>query len=69
MMKRKQPSNDLELFDEGVKALHKVLGPVIAHAFMGLVLRRKTDYVKVARKLYKGQSVDEIFERVKASPR
>lgn len=68
-MKRKQPKNDLEIFDEGVKALHKALGPVEAHAFMGILMQRKTDYVKISRKLFKNQSVDDIFKRAKAMKR
>jgi hypothetical protein len=66
-MKQKPASNDFELFDQGVKALHKALGPVKAHGFMGLVLRRKTDYVKISRNQYKGQTVDDIFKRAKAA--
>ena len=66
-MKRRKLNNDMEILNEGIKALHKALGPVEAHAFMGLVMRRKTDYVKVSRKMYKGQSVEEIFECAKAA--
>lgn len=66
-MKQKPPANDIDLLDEGIKALHKVLGPAKAHAFMGLIMSRKTDYVKISRKQYKGQSVEDIFERVKSA--
>ena len=39
------------------------LGPVLALRFLSLLHREPTDYVDVSRRLYAGQSIDEIFDR------
>ena len=47
----------------GVEALNKALGHSGALRFLALVHRDSTDYVEISRKLYEGQTVDEIFDR------
>ncbi len=55
--------NDTELSIKGIEALNRELGPVLALRFLSLLHREPTDYVDVSRRLYAGQSVDEIFDR------
>jgi hypothetical protein len=43
--------------------IDKDLGPVLALRFLNLLHREPKDYVDVSRRLYAGQSFDEIFER------
>lgn len=47
----------------GIEALNKALGPAGALRFLALVHREPTDYVEISRKLYEGQTVDEIIDR------
>jgi hypothetical protein len=49
----------------GIDALHKALGHAGALRFLALVHREPTDYVEISRKLYDGQTVDEIFDRAR----
>lgn len=51
----------------GIEALNKALGHVDVLRFLALVHREPTDYAEVSRRLYDGQSVDEIYERAKAN--
>jgi len=57
--------NDAELRIKGIEALNRDLGPVLALRFLTLLHHEPTDYVEVSRRLYAGQSVDEIFERAR----
>ena len=57
--------NDTELKATGIEALNKALGPADAYRFMTLLHNEKTDYVQISRKLYEGQSIDDIFDRAK----
>jgi hypothetical protein len=54
---------DNELRLNGIEALNRALGPSAALRFLSLIHREPTDYVKVSRRLYAGQTVDEIFDR------
>ncbi len=60
---------DIEVMDEieirikGIEALNQALGPSAALRFLTLLHREPTDYVKISRRLYEGQSIDQIFER------
>jgi len=45
----------------GIDALNKALGPAEALRFLTLFHREPTDYVEVSKKLYKNQSVEEIW--------
>lgn len=56
---------DSELRIRGMEALNKALGPVAALRFLTLLHREPTDYVEVSRRLYEGQTIEEIFERAK----
>jgi len=57
--------NDTELRIKGIEVLNSNLGPALALRFLTLLHREPTDYVEVSRRLYVGQSVDEIFDRAK----
>ena len=64
-MSRSQTMNDTELRVSGIEALNRALGVTGAIRFLALLHREPTDYVKVSRRLYDGQTVDEIFARAK----
>ena len=57
--------DDDEIRAKGILALNKALGPTAALRFLTLLRHDPTDYVAISRELYEGQSVDDIFERVK----
>ncbi len=57
--------DDAEIRIKGIEALNQALGPSAALRFLTLLHREPTDYVEISRRLYEGQSVDEIFERAK----
>jgi hypothetical protein len=57
--------NDTEIKFKGIEALNKALGPAAALRFLALLHREPTDYVKISRSLYKGQTIDDIFARAK----
>jgi hypothetical protein len=63
MMDMAMTVNDTELRIKGIDALKRDLGPVLALRFLSLLHRGSTDYVDVSRRLYAGQSIDEIFDR------
>ena len=58
-------TDDTDLRIRGIKALNDALGPSAAPKFLGGLNREPTDYVAISRRLYKGQSVDDIFDRAK----
>jgi len=55
--------DDTELRISGIEALNKILGPTAALRFLTLLHREPTDYVQISRRLYEGQTIDEIFQR------
>lgn len=57
--------NDTEIKLKGIEALNKSLGATVALKFLTMLHHDPTDYVVVSRKLYEGQSVDDIFARAK----
>ena len=57
--------DDSEIRIQGIEALNKVLGPAAALRFLTIFHRDRTDYVSISRRLYKDQSIDDIFERAK----
>jgi hypothetical protein len=57
--------DDTEIRINGIEALNKTLGPVAALRFLTLLHREPTDYVEISRRLYEGQTIDEIFDRAK----
>lgn len=63
-MKKKMMA-DTEIRVRGIEALNQALGPSHALRFLALFHQEPTDYVKISSRLYKGQTVEEIFERGK----
>jgi hypothetical protein len=57
--------NDAEIKFKGIEALNKTLGPAAALRFLTMLHREPTDYVEISRKLYEGQTIEEIFKRAK----
>jgi hypothetical protein len=57
--------DDTEVRIQGIEILNKALGPATTLRFLSLLHREPTDYVDVSRRLYEGQTIDEIFERAR----
>lgn len=57
--------DDTEIKFKGIEALNKSLGITDAFRFLTLLHRESTDYVEISKRLYKGQTVEEIFKRAK----
>ena len=57
--------DDAEIKFKGIEALNKTLGPARALRFLTLLHREPTDYVEISRRLYEGQTIEDIFERAK----
>lgn len=66
-MSAAQSMTDSELRVSGIEALNRALGATGALRFLGMMHRDPTDYVEVSRRVYEGQTVDEIFSRAKES--
>jgi len=64
-MKKPEMIDDTEIRIRGIEALNKALGPAAALKFLTLLHRESTDYVEISRRLYEGQTIDEIFDRAK----
>lgn len=64
MMKTKT-MDDAEIKLKGIEALNKTLGPSAALRFLALRHRESTDHVQISRRLFKGQTIDQIFKRAK----
>ena len=64
-MSKKTTMDDAEIRVTGIEALNRALGPAAALRFLTLSHRDPTDYVEISRRLYEGQSVDEVFERAR----
>jgi hypothetical protein len=62
-----QGLDDTEIRFKGIDALNKALGPAAALRFLTLFHRDRTDYVEISRRLYQGQTIDEIFARADAN--
>lgn len=60
-----QTMNETDLRISGIDALNRALGVSGALRFLALIHREPTDYVKISRRLYEGQTTDDIFERAK----
>ncbi|KFD40838.1 hypothetical protein HX99_05460 [Peptococcaceae bacterium SCADC1_2_3] len=65
MVEKGKIMDDTEIRISGIEALNKVLGPAAALRFLTLLHREPTDYVEISRRLYEGQTIDEIFGRAK----
>ena len=59
--------DDTELRIRGIEILNGSLGIAAALRFLSLLHREPTDYVTVSRRLYEGQTIDDIFERARQS--
>jgi len=57
--------DDTEIKFKGIEALNKSLGATAALRFLTLLHREPTDYVEISKRLYEGQTIDEIFKRAK----
>ena len=57
--------NDTEIRIKGIETLNKNLGPAAALKFLTLLHCEATDYVEISKRLYKDQTIDEIFKRAK----
>ena len=55
--------DDAEIRVKGMEALYKSLGVAGALKFLSLLHREPTNYVDVSRRLYREQTIDEIFAR------
>lgn len=64
-MEKARMTDDTQIRIDGIDALNKALGPAAAFRFLTLLRREPTDYVKISRRLYRGQTIDEIFTRAK----
>ena len=64
-MERAKIMDDTEIRIKGIEALQKSLGSAAALRFLTLLHREPTNYVEVSRRLYEGQTIDEIFARAK----
>lgn len=64
-MGNKKTWDDNEIIMQGIEALNKALGPAAALRFLSLLHRQPTDYVEISRRLYEGQTIEEIFSRAK----
>jgi len=64
-MEKARPIDDTQIRITGIEALNKALGPAAALRFLTLLRREPTDYVEISRRLYRRQTVDEIFHRAK----
>lgn len=64
-MEKAKIMDDTEIRISGIEALSKALGPATALRFLTLLHREPTDYVEISRRLYEGQTIDEIFDRAK----
>lgn len=64
-MEKTRIMDDTEIGINGIEALDKALGPAAALRFLTLFHGEPTDYVEISRRLYEGQTIDEIFERAR----
>ena len=64
-MDKAQIMDDTQIRLSGIEALNKALGPSAALRFLTLLHHEPTDYVEISRRLYEGQTLEQIFERAK----
>lgn len=57
--------DDNEVKLKGIEVLNENLGSSVALRFLTLLHREPTDYVKISRRLYEGQTIEEIFKRAR----
>ena len=64
-MKKHKTMDDAEIRVSGIEILNKTLGPSDALRFLTLLHHEPTDYVEVSRRLYEGQTIEDVFDRAK----
>ena len=64
-MKNLKQLDDTALRINGIEALNKALGATGAWRFLTMISQEPTDYVSISRRLYKGRTVDEIYDRAR----
>ena len=64
-MEKIQSMDDTQISVSGIEALNKALRPAAALRFLTLLHREPTDYVEISRRLYEGQTLEQIFERAR----
>jgi hypothetical protein len=64
-METKTTIDNAEVRFKGIAALNEALGPAGALRFLTMRHRDRTDYVEISRRLYEGQSIDDIFSRAR----
>jgi len=57
--------DDTEIIINGIEVLNRSLGITNALRFLSLLHNEPTDYVEISKRLYDGQTIDEIFDRAK----
>lgn len=57
--------SDMEVKNKGLNILFKELGEANAIRFLSQIRYEKKDYLAIQNKLFKGMSVDEIFDKAK----
>lgn len=57
--------DDTEIRIKGIEILNQALGASGALRFLSLLHQEPTDYVEISKRLYAGQTVEEIFERAR----
>ncbi len=57
--------DDTEIRIKGIEVLNQALGISGALRFLSLLHKEPTDYVEISKRLYEGQTVEEIFERAR----
>lgn len=58
--------DDMDIRLRGIDILNKELGPYGALRFLSLIQYEPTDYVEVSRRLYDGQTIEDIYQRRRA---
>lgn len=61
-------AKDADIATRGIEALSRSLGPARTYRFLTLLRPRPANYVKISRRIYAKQSIDEIFERSRKRP-
>jgi len=64
-MEEAKMMDDTQIRISGIEALNRALGPAAALRFLTLLHREPTDYVEISRRLYEGQTIEDIFERAR----
>jgi hypothetical protein len=61
----KEPADDNAIRLNGIEALNRNLGSTNALRFLSLLHREATAFVEISRRLYKGETLEKVLERVR----